>query len=56
MNEMIMMSVYCAGEAESFTSEIPEVQTVTRKMYEIIARAYAREALVMALENDVKVG
>lgn len=56
MNEMMLMSVYCNNESKTFTSEIPEVQTATRKMNEILARAYAREALIMALENDVKVG
>lgn len=52
MSENMIMFCYCADQRDTFTSEIPEVQTATRLMYDILARAYAREVLAVSESVD----
>ena len=51
MSENMIMFCYCADQRDTFTSENKEEQTATRMMFDILARAYAREVLKAAFDE-----
>lgn len=52
MSDNMIMFCYCADQRDTFTSENAEEQIATRLMYDILARAYAREVLAVS-ESEI---
>ena len=52
MSEIIQMFCYCADQRDNYVSENKEEQKATRLMFDILARAYAREVLIMSPEYE----